>query len=940
MNNFEYFILEAELPKNIFESDAKAYQVIVSYNKKIAEKAQRLFKHSLQLKDIKKDKLITRAYKHGVSNPMAESLRLALKESDDFLRVDQWIFYSEELSSKKKQKLKYLWREPAIEELFFENSEAWLKRNQTKPKVIERPDPSWQVAPASDFGLEFNSEELKAIALYQEKENRDLNRAELEVLAQSWSEHCKHKIFAAHIECQDLQNTKTDSLFKSHIKAVTDDILERDPKRALSVFHDNAGVLPLYDCDGGDTDWAYCLKMETHNSPSAIAPYGGASTGIVGVHRDILGTGQGAMPIANWDVLCFESPEHNEERPENALPADLLRTGVIRGIEEGGNQSGIPTMQGSVVFDPAYAVKPLVYAGSIGLLPKNRSHKKPNCGMKLFCFGGAVGIDGLRGAVMSSRDLREEDFVGSAVQVANAFVQRRLTDFLLEARDLDLIPVVTDNGAGGLSSSVGEMATLTNGATIDLSQLRTKYQGLHGWERLLSESQERMTLATDRPAELIKLAQKWQIPYDELGELNDGGYFYVRYQDKDLVKLSLQFLHESCPRLNLKSSWSRKEDLKWQEAKQLPEQNPKWNEDFSFMLNSPHLCSREGIVRRYDHEVQGRTRQLPFQGLSQNSPADASVIEVYEAKKSAIVLSHGLAPWRSDTLENVLSSFDECVRSAVLNGGRLSTAGMLDNFCWPDPIGAKSNPGADRRLWRLQRSCEVLSTLCRAFDIPLISGKDSMKNNSADFEIPETLVISLGASSVGLEKIPTSFFTRANDVLFYLAPHCLSLRESVWERSFNKRSAQHSRRWLKAENQAQESAELADLIERLKLRYKSLAALVETGLVRSAKDIGEGGLLTALFEKSLGRNMGVWLDDTVPASVSDQNLFFLGEGLGGVILSVDPHQVDEAEKTMPELQRLGVVTKSFELRIKDECYDFAPWKESYLKKGNEGFWND
>jgi phosphoribosylformylglycinamidine synthase len=289
--------------------------------------------------------------------------------------------------------------------------------------------------------------------------------------------------------------------------------------------------------------------METHNSPSAISPYGGASTGVVGVHRDILGTGLGAMPIANWDVLCFEEPGHRKLRPKGALDPEVVRLGVVKGVEDGGNQSGIPTVQGSVVFHPSYAVKPLVFAGCLGILPKDFVEKKAQVGDTLYCVGGAVGLDGLRGAVMSSRDIRKEDFVGSMVQVANAFVQRRMTDFLLEARDKNLLSCVTDNGAGGLASSVGEMARFTNGASIDLSHLRLKYQGLHGWERLVSESQERMTVATSQTQEFEELAKKWAIPLDKIGTLNESARFEVQFQSHKIVDIDLSFLHEACPQL-------------------------------------------------------------------------------------------------------------------------------------------------------------------------------------------------------------------------------------------------------------------------------------------------------------------------------------------------------------------------------------------------------
>ena len=302
--------------------------------------------------------------------------------------------------------------------------------------------------------------------------------------------------------------------------------------------------------------------METHNSPSAISPYGGASTGLVGVHRDILGTGLGAKPIANWNVLCFENEDNQLPRPLQALSPEIIRKGVLRGIQDGGNQSGIPTVQGSVVFHPAYSAKPLVFAGALGILPTERVNKAPKAGDKIFVIGGATGADGLRGAVMSSRDIRAEDFSGSIVQVANAYVQRCLTDFLLEARDMNLLTAVTDNGAGGLASSVGEMAQLTGGASIDLSNLRLKNKKLLAWERLLSESQERMTLATDQPEALARLLHEWNIDFDQIGELNSSQYLNVIFDGRPLVKIRLDFLHKGCPQLKLTSDWDYSREKK------------------------------------------------------------------------------------------------------------------------------------------------------------------------------------------------------------------------------------------------------------------------------------------------------------------------------------------------------------------------------------------
>lgn len=883
--------------------------------------------------------LLLRAFKPGVTNPMSQSLGRALEVPESRIRVDRVVFCeSAKLTPEDFRRLEWLWREPAIEDLSRTTLAEWAERNQWPAQPAERADDSFATGAPARFDLEFEPGEDQALAQEAARRGRPWNRTELEVFAQTWSEHCKHKIFGARVRARDTEQASIEGLFSACIRRPALEITERRPGRYLSLFHDNAGVLALDDESGGATDWAIALKMETHNSPSAISPYGGASTGIVGVHRDILGTGQGALPVANWDVLCFESPDHKEPRPATALPADVIRRGVIQGIEDGGNQSGIPTVQGSIVFDPRFAVKPLVFAGSVGLMPKRFVDKNPRPGLKLYCLGGATGADGLRGAVMSSRDLRQSDFRGSAVQVASAFVQRCLTDFLMDARDRGLLDVVTDNGAGGLASSVGEMAKLTGGARIDVSKLRLKFEGLHGWERLLSESQERMTVATSQPEALEKLAHEWRVDFDALGELTADGQFRVEFAGRPMVEIRLDFLHEGCPRLELASDWNAdsERDAIASERRALPERRPDVFADFPAMLGGLHLRSREGVVRRFDHEVQGRTLRKPFAGRTQTTPQDGSLMEVPEVGAPAsFVLAHGLAPWRADIVENVLHSFDEAVRQSVLAGIRLETAGLLDNFCWPDPIPRGANSSREqRRLWRLVRSCETLARLCRAFELPLVSGKDSMKNNSKDFAAPETVVVSIGGSAGSRLVTPAGYFSRANEVVFWVPPERATLVASVWERSFGARATNAQEVSLGTQAGSVAAPELDRLAAQLRARYARLSSAIARGLVRTAKDISEGGLLTTVFEMALGRSLGfhfeAWTDDP---------LTWFGEGLGGFVIGVDPHVIREFELALPEARRLGVTLNVPLLRWgPGRELSMVTCEDAYRRAGREGFW--
>lgn len=910
---------------------------------------ERLFPEARLLEDLRLDgTLLARQHHDALVHPMEQSLSSFLKCPTSSLRLESWLLVSSPAEAAKlKPSLEILWREPAIEQIWLGSVEEW-KSLRLSPRRTERAaDPSFDpIEDPASIGLEFSPSEMAAIRKEEGRLERRLNRTEWELLAQTWSEHCKHKIFAAQIASRDARSPKTLGLFKTHLRTPALEIQAKRPSTYLSLFHDNSGVLGLTTASGGASPWAFCIKMETHNSPSAISPYGGASTGLVGVHRDILGTGLGAKPFASWDVLCFEDPDSDPTRPRptKALAPDVIRRGVLKGIEDGGNQSGIPTVQGSVVFDPSYAAKPLVFAGTLGVLGREHVDKKALKGDVLFCVGGAVGPDGLRGAVMSSRDLRADDFSGSAVQVAQPFVQRCLTELLIEARDRGLISTLTDNGAGGLASSVGEMAQSSGGATIDLSKLRTKFEGLYGWERLLSESQERMTVGTRSPEAFCKLANEWGVEWDELGTLTDTGRFEVTLDGRSLVSLSLEFLHDACPLMELATEWSWRDEHATLSAGSPARDVSTWMSEaglrsetlFAKLLSSSHLSSREGVVRRFDHEVQGRTRKLPFGGLTEESPQDGSLLEITEDPKreTFVALGHGLAPWRRDIHDNVIHSLDEAIRQGLLAGLRLDEAGFLDNFSWPDPLPGSTRPQSDRVLWKLLRTCEVLSSATRAWGVPFVSGKDSMKNNSEGFDIPETLVVSVASAAASPLSIPHGFFTRPNDVVFYLPPLRGSLRDSVLERVSGERLTSE-RHLLKGANVAELDEDLARLLEELRLRYSQLSEALGAGLVRSAKDISEGGLLTAAFEMCLGRSLGLQLE----VEGCDPEIF-LAEGLAGFVLTCDVHRIGDLEKALPGLKRLGVVMRPFVMRWGRETeWNLAPLREVYRARSQEGFWS-
>jgi phosphoribosylformylglycinamidine synthase II len=677
----------------------------------------------------------------------------------------------------------------------------------------------------------------------------DPTDVELEVIAQTWSEHCKHKIFNATIEYSEvkagvegaLNEIKINSLYKTYIQGPTKELAKKRTD-LLSVFKDNSGVVRW------DDTTAVCFKVETHNSPSALEPYGGALTGILGVNRDILGTGLGAKPIFNTDVFCFAYPHGDLPQRPKLLPAATILNGVRKGVEDGGNKSGIPTVNGGIFFDPAYRAKPLVFCGTGGILPLSvhgrvAYEKHTTCGDTIVMAGGRVGKDGVHGATFSSESMHEGSPV-SAVQIGDPFTQKRLLDFVIEARDANLITGLTDNGAGGLSSSIGEMATITNGATLVLDDVPTKYPGLADWEIVVSESQERMTLSTRDMDKLSALATKHNVEVTAVGTFDDAGYFKIVRDGQVNCLLGLDFLHDGCPLLQLQAQWAVPEVVN--NFGDAPED---LGAALLKLLSHPNICSREDVIRQYDHEVQGASVIKPLMGKHQNAPCDAAVITPIYGDKVGLVVSNGMTPKLSefDTYLMAACAVDEAVRNAVCVGADPKTISLLDNFCWPDPVVSAKNPLGHYKLAQLVRACMGLRDAVMAFEAPLISGKDSMKNDFDDgvirLSIPPTLLVS------GIGRVPdiatcvSMEFKNAGDSVYLLRAGNVGLAGSHYEeisgwKSNNKPSFNLSR-----------AASL----------YSNLHHAISQGLVQSAHDSSDGGLAVAVAEGIVASRLGVTL---------------------------------------------------------------------------------
>lgn len=627
--------------------------------------------------------------------------------------------------------------------------------------------------------LALSLDEMKAIQNYfrnaKNRESYGLGRnptdVELEVLAQTWSEHCKHKIFSAKIDYENLETGEKEeivSCYKTFIQKSTKEIA-KEVDWLVSVFKDNAGVIDFND----KLDLVY--KVETHNSPSALDPYGGAMTGIVGVNRDPLGTGQGADLLINVWGYCLGSPFTKEaDVPEGLLHPRRLRDGVHKGVIDGGNQSGIPYGNGWEYFDPRYIGKPLVYCGTVGTLPKT-VHGVPGAsktiepGDLIVMGGGRIGKDGIHGATFSSEELHKDSPV-QAVQIGDPITQKKLGDFIREARDRGLYRFITDNGAGGLSSSVGEMAELCNGCRMDLALAPVKYAGLQPWEILVSEAQERMSFAVppEKIEEFKALAKERDVEVSVLGEFTDDGKFHMQYNGKTVACLDIEFMHDGLPRMALTAKWKA----------------PKFDEpdlskrdvaaDLAKMMGRLNICSDEYKARQYDHEVKGLSVIKPFVGKCRDVASDATVTMIEPLSKEGVILSAAILPRYSDidTYHMAASCLDLGVRRVIAVGGKLDKVAGLDNFCWPDPVQSEKTPDGEYKLAQLVRANQALYDYTKKFRVPLISGKDSMKNDSTrggrKISIPPSLLFSAIAKMDDVTKSVSLDAKQVGDLVYVI----------------------------------------------------------------------------------------------------------------------------------------------------------------------------
>ncbi|TSC74977.1 MAG: phosphoribosylformylglycinamidine synthase [Parcubacteria group bacterium Gr01-1014_30] len=762
---------------------------------------------------------------------------------------------------------------------------------------------------SSDRKLALNLQEIQKIKEYFG--SRKATDAELEALAQTWSEHCKHKIFNAKIKYNDGEKIQEiDGLFDTFIKSSTKQ-LAKQLSWVVSVLWDNAGLVRF------NKDLLLAVKCETHNSPSAEEPFGGAETGIVGVYRDIMGAGLGCNLIFGTYGFCTGNPFYSGELKPKIHPKRLLE-GVRKGVESGGNKSGVPTVYGITFFDEGYMAKPAIFVSAGGLIPlkikgKPSHQKRADPGDLILMAGGRVGIDGIHGATESSMESGEQ-ISSSHVQIGDPFTQKKLYDFLMEARDFGLLKCITDNGAGGLSSSVGEMAKFSGGFELWLDKVSLKYSGLDPWQILVSESQERMTSAVEpsKIEELLKLAKKHDVEATVVGKFTDSRKFHCVYKDKTVTDLDMDFLHNGVPQMELEAEWLSPEQ------RGLSEPNLQEPSDYGKalveVLGRINIASKEFIVRQFDHEVQGKSVVKHLVGKDSDVFSDAAVLRPSFESKEGIAVSVGINPiyGKIDTYWMAALALDEAIRRIIAVGGSLKQIALNDNFCWPSPLPSHQNQNAKYKLAQLVRANQALYDFTLTFKTPCVSGKDSMSmdgtlKDAQGTEQRLSALPTLQFTAVGkidnVEKCVTMDVKTPGDFLYVLG---------------ETRDELGGSEYYEMRGELGLNVPKVDAGNFIKL-YNGLSQAIEKGYVKSAHGLYKGGLAVGLAQIAFAGGYGLEVDlDKVPNdNLERTDKILYSESAGRFLLTVSPENVKKFEASLKGsvFQKIGEVKENETLKI-------------------------
>jgi phosphoribosylformylglycinamidine synthase II len=790
------------------------------------------------------------------------------------------------------------------------------------PAFVPRAEPSDRVEPVRLRGLDddqlerlsiervlfLSLEEMKAIRDYFGRLGRDPTDLELETLAQTWSEHCQHKAFKAKINysCRSGMrrvlpegagpsppyDEEIDGLLRTYIRGATDRL---SPPWIRSVFVDNAGIVEF------DDDFDVSFKVETHNHPSALEPFGGANTGVGGVIRDIIGVS--ARPIANTDILCFgELDATREELPEGILHPRRIARGVIAGIEDYGNKMGIPTVSGAILYDPGYAANPLVYCGCVGLAPRGSHKADPQPGDLCVTLGGRTGRDGLHGATFSSAELTHETgrTVGSVVQIGDPITEKAMLEAVMIARDEGLYTAINDCGAGGFSSAAGEIGEEI-GVEVELGDVPLKYPGLRPWEIWLSEAQERMVLAVPARnlARLRRICEGLDVELTVIGRYTGDGRLRVLYGGKLCADIDMDFVHNGWPEPNLRAEWAAP-DLADPDISPPADLTP----ILLRMLSHPDVASKEPVIRRYDHEVQAATVVKPLVGVSDDGPSDAAVLRPLPTGGTrGLAVGCGIAPHygQVDPYAMAWAVVDEAIRNVVAVGADPDRISLLDNFCW-------GNPALPDRLGGLVRASQGCHDASLAYCAPFVSGKDSLNNEYVDPQgqkraIPPTLLVSSMGIVPDVEQAVTMDLKAAGDILYVVGETRAELGGSLYYR-------------LHDASGGSVPAPVPDALETM----RALHSAMRHGLVRACHDLSEGGLGVAAAEMSFAGRLGLEIDlASLPrtSQVDRDDVALFAETSGRLLVEVAPGNAQAFERIMKgrPVAPIGQVTGEPRLRV-------------------------
>ena len=750
---------------------------------------------------------------------------------------------------------------------------------------------------------------------------------ELEAISQARSDHCNHNTFRGKFRYLDLQTGErftVDNLFKTCIQAPTLEIRDRK-EWVVSVLWDNAGVARF------DSEFNYSVTGETHNSPSNMEAYGGALTGIVGIYRDIMGVGKGSRLVAGLYGYCVGPRDYSGPLKPHLHPRRLL-DGIVEGVKDGGNKHGVPTPFGNLFFHPSYLGKCLVFVAALGIMPKEiggkpSELKQPGEGDLIIMSGGRVGKDGIHGVTASSESYGAGTPAGH-VQIGDPYTQKKMHDFLLEARDEDLISFITDNGGGGLSSSIGESGALAGGAHVELDRVPLKYEGLDVWEIWVSESQERMTVAVS-PVNLerfMELSRKHDVESTVIGRYENTGKLRLDYGNKTCAYLDLSLFSEDFPQWEFDAEWLSPEvrGLSEPVLGELESYGPVLNS----LLSTPNLCSREWIQRQYDHEVQGGSAVKFMAGRDRDIPNDGAVIRPVLGSSTGLAVSQALQPAYSaiDTYHMVAAVIDEAVRRILAVGGRLDEIGGVDNFCWPniqhDPV---QNPDGRYKAAQLVRANLALRDLCLAWSIPLLSGKDSMY---VDGSLPGGF-----GERHKVSGLPTMLFTATGivgdvlrsqtleakyggDLVYVLGYTADELGGSAYYDLFGYLGLNVPKVAGFSDPKTLDPGKSEALLD----LYRAVERVIASGLVASCHGIYRGGLGVHAAMVAIGGRLGLKIDlSKMP--VTDQGLRddrrLFSESCGRFIATVPKERVGDFEKIFAGLPcgQVGEVTENPELVI-------------------------